>query len=332
MANDSTIQAILKDTALDRPVRVLCVDDETSQLEILNKQLEKSGYETVQMHNGREALHLLSNKPNSIDIVLLDRKLPDMEGLEVIRAIRKMPGLSKLPIIIQSAMAGPEEVAAGIEAGAYYYIIKPYEASVLRSVLRAAVREYEQSKKLQTRLDSQVSVTHLAKYGEFELQTPKEARDLAVHLAAFSDDLDRAAIGLSALMLNAIEHGNLGIGFTKKNQLLNDYVWQEEVDALLARPEHKDKRVHVTYERKNNNDIDVFIVDQGSGFNWRDYMDFDPRRLTDPAGRGIARANAMNPDCIQYLGKGNVVVFTIKRTREEKSLDDIKERYLLSKI
>lgn len=113
--------------------------------------------------------------------------------------------------------------------------------------------------------------------------------------------------GISELIVNAIEHGNLGISYDDKTELNKQGKWLDEIDKRLKLPENKDKRVIVNY-KKEKKIITLNICDEGEGFNWEEYMEISPSRATDNHGRGIAMSKIISFDTIEYKGKGNEVV------------------------
>lgn len=300
----------------DKIARILCVDDEVFNLDILEKHLKKAGYLTVTAENGEAALELLEESKTApidqkIDVVLLDRMMPGMEGIEVLKKMKEDAALQDIPVIMQTAMASSDDAIEGIEAGAYYYVTKPYDASVLLSIVASAVREHEQSVDLRDRVRKRDIVLSLTKNAEFEVRTLPEAREVAAHLSNLSQDPSRVIMGLTALIVNAVEHGNLEIGCERKHELLVLGEWEQEVDKRLVMPEYAGKRVRVSFVHHNDGSVVIEIEDQGQGFNWSEYMDFEPMRMTEPNGRGIAIANIMSPGNVEYHGNGNKVTYTI---------------------
>ena len=104
--------------------KVLVVDDEPDALELIKFNLKESGYSVVTAPNGRRALDVLRNeKP---DLVVLDLMLPEVDGLEVCKIIRRNEETSKLPVIMLTAKAAEIDRVLGLELGADDYITKPF--------------------------------------------------------------------------------------------------------------------------------------------------------------------------------------------------------------
>ena len=151
----------------------------------------------------------------------------------------------------------------------------------------------------------------LMRRGEFQLRTMDEARGLANMLASFYPDPARVLLGLSELLINAVEHGNLGISYREKSRLLQDAKWEEEIKHRLDLPESASKVVNVQLEHLPN-EIRLTITDCGSGFDWKNYLEMSPERAFDPNGRGIAMSKMMSFDELEYMGKGNQVIAVVK--------------------
>lgn len=126
-----------------RPVaeggRVLIVDDEGLNREMLCRRLQREGYRASGVHSGREALHLLRSEP--FDVVLLDILMPEMSGMEVLQLLKRDTGLRHLPVIMLSALTDVDRVARCIELGAEDYLPKPVNAVLLRARLGACLEQ-----------------------------------------------------------------------------------------------------------------------------------------------------------------------------------------------
>ena len=124
-------------------------------------------------------------------------------------------------------------------------------------------------------------------------------------------------MGLSEMLLNAVEHGNVGITYEEKTGLMAEGMWEQEVLRRLALPENADKQVHVHYE-KTHHEILLSIRDEGPGFDWACYLDLSLERASDSHGRGIAMSKMLSFDEISYLGCGNQVVCKVNLPRDDE--------------
>jgi HAMP domain-containing protein/signal transduction histidine kinase/DNA-binding response OmpR family regulator len=115
---------------------VLIVDDDMRNIFALSSVLEEHGMVTMAADNGRDAIRTLQTRHN-IDIVLMDIMMPEMDGIDTMREIRKIPQLATLPIIAVTAKAMKGDREKCIEAGAWDYLSKPVETNQMLAVLRA---------------------------------------------------------------------------------------------------------------------------------------------------------------------------------------------------
>lgn len=292
------------------PGRLLIADDESANLEILRDLLSMEGYATECVGNGEEALARLRATPDGFDALLLDRRMPKKDGIKVTRELRADETFRHLPIIMQTAASSRGDVLAGIEAGASYYLTKPIDMDLLSVIVRTAVAESRSRKTLAREAESRNHGIELLHEAYFELRTLEEAHDLAALLARAAAHPNRVAMGLSELLVNAIEHGNLDIGYDEKGLLNRDGLWQQEVQRRLALPENRDKVVGVAVQRRPDH-LQITIRDQGHGFAWDQYLELDAHRAFDTHGRGIAMARKLSFLTMEYRTGGSEVVVTI---------------------
>jgi CheY-like chemotaxis protein len=116
--------------------KVLIVDDDMRNIFALSTILEEHNMVIVSADNGRDAIRMLKEDP-SIEIVLMDIMMPEMDGMETMREIRKIPHLMNLPIVAVTAKAMKGDREKCIEAGAWDYLSKPVDTDQLLAVLRA---------------------------------------------------------------------------------------------------------------------------------------------------------------------------------------------------
>jgi len=289
-------------------VVILVVDDEPLNIDIITEYLN-DGSDTYLIEtacNGKIAWQLLDAEPNRYDIVLLDKMMPEMNGLQVLALIVDHPILKYVPVILQTAKNSTSDIVEGMQAGAYYYLTKPFSEEMLLSVVNTAVKDGTFFKQLQGSIKEKEDTMGLLVSSCFQFQTITEAQAIARLLAHACPDPSIAVIGLSELMINAVEHGNLGITYQEKSYLRREGIWEEEIERRLLFDENKNKMAKIHYSCQGNRK-EFIIVDQGIGFDWHQYMEFSPERLMDSHGRGIAMSKAMVFTGLEYRGNGNEV-------------------------
>jgi len=125
---------------MTRPSRILLVDDEVVIQRALAPLLRSQGYEVDVVGTGKEAVDAVTDR--SPDLIVLDLGLPDIEGTEVCRRIRRE---SQAPIVILSARGGEADKVAALDIGADDYVTKPFGSEELLARIRVALRRLEQS-------------------------------------------------------------------------------------------------------------------------------------------------------------------------------------------
>lgn len=292
-------------------VHILVVDDNQLDRELLEAYFSSTSYELDFAVDGVDAMALLDHNRGKYDAVLLDRSMPRMSGMELLTHIKQDPSTRMMPVILQTAAGAPEEVLEGIRAGAYYYLTKPYDAQTMRAVVETAVQDYAEYKDLQRRVRTGVEWLELIQNATFHVRTVEQARDCASVLVNACPDPEAAVVGLTELLVNAVEHGNLGITYEDKTALNASGTWDAEVQRRLELPENADKRVVLTIDRTAD-ELRFTIRDQGPGFDWKKYLEVQPSRVFDNHGRGIAIARAMSFNRVEYRGSGNEVAAVVK--------------------
>jgi DNA-binding response OmpR family regulator len=290
-----------------QPSRVLIVDDDRLNREILVEFLDGEGYELATAEDGEQALAALAAPDQVFDTVLLDRMMPGIDGMEVLRRMKRTPVLRWLPVIMQTAAAAREQVLEGIEAGAFYYLTKPFDMEMLRSLVRSAVESSRIQRDLRAEVEQHRVMIGMMTCASFSIRTPEEARRLAVLVANAAPEPDHAVLGLCELLLNAIEHGNLGLSYDDKSRLRENGTFETEIARRLSLPEYAQRTVTLEF-RRNDAAVEVLITDQGDGFDWHPYLEMDAARAFHVNGRGIALARMLSFRSLEYLGKGNQVL------------------------
>lgn len=117
---------------------ILIIEDDPSVCELLYSLMNSLGCRATVAQFGEEGLSLLENDPP--DLLLLDLELPGMNGLDVCRAMRRDPWMSKIPVLMLTGKAGEDEMIAGLEVGADDYVTKPFSAKLLAARVNALLR------------------------------------------------------------------------------------------------------------------------------------------------------------------------------------------------
>lgn len=298
---------------MDKKSKVLAVDDEVFNLDILETDLEEAGFEVIRAEDGVVALEQLE-KHGDIDVVVLDRMMPRMNGMEVLKHLKAEQRYRDIPVIMQTAAAQSQQVEEGIQAGAYYYLSKPYDEQMLIGIVRAALHESRNFVLMREEVRKHKNVLGLIEQARFRFRTLEEAKNVAYYIASCCPDPESTVFGLSELMINAVEHGNLGITYAQKTQLVLSGDWESEVRARLQKAENQKKYATLSFEN-NHETISIVIRDQGKGFDWQNYIDFNPQRMTDPHGRGIAMAKNMSFSHMEYREGGREVLCQVDAVR-----------------
>ena len=109
------------------PIRVLLIDDEVGYIYVLSKRLSKRGFEVGKAISGSEAFQILRQR--SFDVAILDLKMTDMDGIEVLKVLKKMA--PELVVIMLTGHGSAKAAHEGIRLGAYDYLTKPCETEEL---------------------------------------------------------------------------------------------------------------------------------------------------------------------------------------------------------
>ncbi|MCF6233372.1 MAG: phosphate regulon transcriptional regulator PhoB [Rhodobacteraceae bacterium] len=118
--------------------RILVIEDEPSQVEILRFNLHQTGFEVQVEMDGEEGLQAAYEDPP--DLILLDWMLPNLSGVEICRRLRRNPQTREIPVILLTARSEERDKIRGLDIGADDYITKPYSIKELIARIRSALR------------------------------------------------------------------------------------------------------------------------------------------------------------------------------------------------
>ena len=117
---------------------VLVVEDDSDLIELITRVLEKEGFEVMTAKDGREGLLLASARPKP-NLIVSDIMMPDMDGLEMVRKIKRDPATKPTPVIFLTSKSTPQDMILGIQAGARHYLTKPFRIEQLLEKVRSVL-------------------------------------------------------------------------------------------------------------------------------------------------------------------------------------------------
>jgi two-component system, chemotaxis family, chemotaxis protein CheY len=118
--------------------QILAVDDSASVRQMVSITLRNVGYEVVEAVDGKDGLGKVSG--GKFDLIITDLNMPNLDGIEMIAAVRKLPGYTFVPILMLTTESQAEKKDAGRKAGATGWIVKPFNAGQLVSVVQKLVK------------------------------------------------------------------------------------------------------------------------------------------------------------------------------------------------
>lgn len=146
--------------------KILVVEDEPSQLELLSYNLSVEGYEIFTAETGEEGLLILEE--TEIDLILLDWMLPQTSGLEICRQIKRNKSTRAIPVIMLTARGEEDDKVRGLDTGANDYIVKPYSVKELLARVRAGLRSTASRRGVDILVYDQITIDltrHVVKVG-----------------------------------------------------------------------------------------------------------------------------------------------------------------------
>lgn len=123
---------------INRPLKVLVVDDEPDIVEILSYNLTKENFEVSKAYNGYEAVsYALKNHP---DLIIMDIRMPEMNGIEACRMIKKNEMMKDIPVLFLTADNDEYTSLSAVEAGGDHFVTKPIRPSILMGMIHELIK------------------------------------------------------------------------------------------------------------------------------------------------------------------------------------------------
>lgn len=280
---------------------ILMVGEPSPEIDALREVLSDEGLEIKVLARAQEARPLLG-EGSRVRLLILRWALSERDQRDLLAWVRRQPALEHLGIVVLSEEA-PPELPENIGSRTFLSLLPDSGAQQLQSLTRAILANADLRRSLERKVAEVEDCFRLLAMGTFHLRTQDDAELLSAHLGSAAGD-PQLGVCILELLLNAIEHGNLGISYEEKSRLLEQGRFREEVSRRLDSEEYRDKRVSVDLQQLGDR-IEIVIEDCGSGFDYRKFMNRDPARILDRHGRGILMASALLE--LDYMDPGNRV-------------------------
>ncbi|GJQ22060.1 MAG: DNA-binding response regulator [Bacteroidia bacterium] len=177
------------------PPTVLLVDDEKDILELLKYNLQKEGYQTLTAANGRQALALAQSRTPAPDLIVLDVMMPEMDGWEVCKILRKTDATSHIPVIFLTAKDDEIDEVVGLELGADDYIVKPVRIRTFMARVKKALRsrsvEHSAGETVQFEGVEILPANYVVRIDREEVPFPRKEFEVLLFLARHPDRVIR---------------------------------------------------------------------------------------------------------------------------------------------
>ena len=294
--------------------RVLVVDDSPIDRRVAGGILEKDDdIEVTYASNGVEALEILAR--NSLDLVLTDLTMPEMDGLELVANVKaKFP---HTPVILMTAKGSEETAVRALQLGAAGYVPKRHLATELVNEVNEMIVKSSEERTLSDVLNCvvQTECTYVLQ------NDPALACTLAHYLqqslaqlwGCDKTDQLRFGIALEEALVNAYLHGNLEVG--SEIAAVDHQAYFQLAEERAKQQPYRDRRIHVR-ARFSLSEAVYVIRDEGPGFDTSTLPDpTDPENLDKPTGRGILLMRTFM-DQVTYNRRGNEVTLVKKRSAE----------------
>jgi len=213
--------------------RILAVDDEIINLQVLVNHLSLSGYSVIKALNGKDALTIIRDPGARVDIVLLDVMMPRMSGYEVCREIRRFYTASELPIIMLTAKTQLDNLLEGLNSGANDYITKPFSSEEVLERIRVHLQLLNANRELQ---DANQKLEDYSKTLEFKVaertRDLKEKNRLIIDSMYFAQRIQQSILPLEEKISAAFPE--YFIIFKPKDIVSGDFYWfHQEGDKIF---------------------------------------------------------------------------------------------------
>ncbi|MFM9963717.1 MAG: response regulator [Planctomycetaceae bacterium] len=299
---------------------VLVVDDSAIDRRLASGLLERDGgYQILLATSGKDALQVLKSQP--IDLVLTDLQMDEMDGLELVEAVRADYPLT--PVILMTALGSEEIAVKALERGAASYVAKRRLQQDLMEIVDQVIANSDENR-LQSRLMHRLARNEFSfvLYNDLSLvHSLVKYLQHTLRCVRLADEVDRLRVGIAVeeALLNALYHGNLEVSSLLKETDPN--LFEETARQRSLEEPYSKRRIFV--DAVVSREAARFIIrDEGHGFDPAILPDpCDPANLEKASGRGILLMRSFMDEII-FNEQGNQVTLVKRGVPEEAGEED----------
>lgn len=287
--------------------KILLVDDEPLVREELGALLVDEGYAVTTAGDADEGLALFrSAQP---DMVITDVRMPRGDGLSLAVAMRELSPAT--PITVITGHGSEQSVIVALRAGVIDFIKKPVRIEDLTAALLRMEAARELARRERVRLPPTARLIEHSWVFELASELDAIPAFVDVVLSTCAADLPQPqlvelSLALREVVLNAVEHGNLGLTFAEKARALEQGTLPQVLAERAERAPYAQRRVRLT-ARRLVDALEIEVRDEGEGFDWQSLPDpTAPDHLLAAHGRGVLLAQ-LSVDRLSFNAAGNRV-------------------------
>ena len=240
--------------------KILIVDDEKAIVDILNHNLKREGYETIQAYDGQEAVNLVESE--NPDLILLDVMIPKMDGFAVCKTVRQS---SNVPIIMVTAKEDVVDKVIGLEFGADDYITKPFSVREVMARVKANLRKWEGVESVKKENSTDLSADSKSSVLEFG--------PLAIDTFKYEAKINGNSVNLTLRELELLKFLATQSGQVFSREELLEKVWGYEYFGDVRTVDVTVRRIREKIE-ENASDPKLLQTKRGVGY----YFEFKPEK------------------------------------------------------
>ena len=295
------------------------IDEEDITREDLHKAFIDLGYEVLIFNDAEDALEIINNDLNRIDVVITDIKLPQMDGIEFLRKIKLLDKLNRtIPVFILTEHGNVDEAILALRFGAHDFIHKSFDINYLASSIKAALRDIQEKEIEHTfsqYLDYQkVGYTIPVDSAIINPLSYKLVKDLVFSGICSHGVSENISFALREAISNAMFHGSFEISSSLREEG-GIKRFNEEIEIRKKDPEYSQRKVFITHVQTEKY-VEYIIEDEGPGFDYKNLPDpRDPKNFFKNSGRGIFLIK-LHIDEVNWNEQGNKIILRKNREKE----------------